>query len=79
MKHILLVEDDESLNRGVSLKLTKEGYHVETAFTLAEARKLFAAEGVDLVICDIGLPDGSGLDLPDQFLVSNNAQLRSAA
>lgn len=58
---ILLVEDDESLMRGISLKLEKEGYSVKTADTVQAARKIFSASGVSLVICDIGLPDGSGL------------------
>lgn len=62
MKQILLVEDDESLNRGISLKLTKEGHHVRTAFTIAQAKEQWAAQPPDLIICDIGLPDGSGLD-----------------
>ena len=31
MKSILLLEDDENLNRGISLKLSKEGYHVFSA------------------------------------------------
>ncbi len=60
--NILLIEDDESLNKGISLKLTKEGYHVENALTLANARVLLYAGKFDLIICDVGLPDGSGFD-----------------
>lgn len=59
---ILLIEDDDSLSRGISLKLGKEGYRVRTAATIAEAETAFAAQPYALVICDIGLPDGSGLD-----------------
>ena len=59
---ILLLEDDDSLNRGISLKLTKEGYTVLSAACIAEGKNMFAHSSVDLVICDIGLPDGSGLD-----------------
>lgn len=62
IKNILLVEDDESLNRAVSLKLNKEGYRIYSALSIAEARKLYAQHGFPLIICDIGLPDGSGLD-----------------
>lgn len=61
MKKILFVEDDENLNRGVSLKLTKEGYGVLSARTVWEAKRLWAEETVDMVITDINLPDGSGL------------------
>ncbi len=61
MKKILFLEDDENLNRGISLKLTKEGYQVFAARTVAEAKRLWEEEDVDMVITDINLPDGSGL------------------
>lgn len=41
MQRILLLEDDESLNKGVSLKLNKEGYRVLSAYTISEARAIF--------------------------------------
>ena len=62
MKRILLLEDDESLNRGISLKLDKEGYQVLSAYTMREAKSMFEQEAIDLVISDITLPDGNGLD-----------------
>lgn len=62
MKKILLLEDDESLNRGISLKLDKEGYQVLSAYTMREAKSMFEQEAIDLVISDITLPDGNGLD-----------------
>lgn len=62
MKKILLLEDDESLNRGISLKLSKEGYQVLSAYTIREANEFFEKETIDLVISDITLPDGNGLD-----------------
>ena len=62
MKTILLLEDDESLNRGISLKLSKEGYQVLSAYTMQEAKSMFEKEAIDLVISDITLPDGNGLD-----------------
>ena len=62
MKKILLLEDDESLNRGISLKLSKEGYQVLSAYTMREAKFMFEKEAIDLVISDITLPDGNGLD-----------------
>lgn len=61
-KTILLVEDEESINRAVALKLTKEGYIVHTAAAITQAANLYHAQRPQLIICDIGLPDGSGLD-----------------
>ncbi len=39
MRTILLLEDDENLNRGIALKLQKEGYQVFSAFQISEAEK----------------------------------------
>ncbi len=60
---ILLIEDDESLRRAVSLKLSREVCEVAAAKTIAEAEKLFYELSPLLVICDICLPDGNGLEL----------------
>jgi len=62
MKQILLLEDDEGLNRGISLKLKKEGYEVFSAFTIKEARQFLEQESIDLLISDISLPDGSSME-----------------
>ena len=61
-KEILLVEDDESLNRAVCFKLVGEGYTVYSAADIKEAESLWHMHSVPLVICDIDLPDGNGLD-----------------
>lgn len=61
-KEILLVEDEENLNRAVSLKLSREGYTVHSAFSVGEAEELWHLHKALLVICDIDLPDGNGLD-----------------
>lgn len=75
MKTILLLEDDESLNRGISLKLDKEGYRVLSAYTIKEARELFEQEEVHLVISDITLPDGNGLDFGQMVRQRSDAYL----
>lgn len=60
---ILLLEDDDSLNHSVSLKLKKEGYAVYSAFTIKEALGFYRQnQHLSLIICDISLPDGNGLD-----------------
>ena len=75
MKSILLLEDDKNLNRGISLKLSKEGYHVFAAYTMQEARSIFHKEKIDLVISDITLPDGNGLDFGNMVREKSNAIL----
>ena len=60
---LLVVEDRESLRRMLVRALGGEGYAVAAAGDLAEARALLAGEPIDLVLTDLMLPDGSGLDV----------------
>lgn len=62
MENILLVEDESSLNRGISFKLKKEGYNVFSAMTIKEAEEIFNNNKLDLILLDVSLPDGSGFD-----------------
>lgn len=73
MNTILLLEDDQNLNRGILLKLSREGYNVLSAFTVREARELFAGGNPDMIISDITLPDGSGLDFCSEVRRTSNA------
>lgn len=72
MGKILLLEDDKSLNRGISFKLKKEGFEVETAFCIGEAKNIFDNNKIDLIITDIGLPDGSGFDFCEEIRKTSN-------
>jgi HAMP domain-containing protein/signal transduction histidine kinase len=60
---ILLVEDHEDTNRSLTSLLRRRGYHVRSALTFQSALELSAKEKFDVLISDLGLPDGSGLDL----------------
>lgn len=60
---ILILEDEESVNRGLSFSLEKEGYEVLPCFSVGSARKMLGEYKVDLMLCDISLPDGNGLKL----------------
>lgn len=60
---ILLIEDDIYLREGLIELLTNEGYETYAACTFSEGKRLFASGRYDLVILDVMLPDGSGLDL----------------
>jgi DNA-binding response OmpR family regulator len=62
MLNILLVEDDPVLGRGLSVNLELEGYRVLWVKDLKSAIKTNSQEKLDLVILDLGLPDGSGLN-----------------
>ena len=65
MKHvqILLVEDHEDTARVLGRILRNAGFDVSHAGTIADARALAGSRRFDLLISDLGLPDGSGLDL----------------
>lgn len=61
--HILFVEDHEDTARVLGRILRNAGFEVSHAGTMAEARALAASRRFDLLVSDLGLPDGSGLDL----------------
>lgn len=59
----LIIEDEPLLNESLSEHLSEEGYTVDSVFTFREARDQMFAEEYDLILLDIGLPDGDGFDL----------------
>ena len=63
MKRIFFVEDDQSLIKGLSFALAKQGYETDIARTKLEAERLWQDGKYDLVILDVSLPDGSGYDI----------------
>src|SRR6266487_2429430 len=61
---ILLVEDHADTAEIVSLLVTRWGHLIDVATTLGHARQLTAdCDNYDLLLCDLGLPDGSGAEL----------------
>lgn len=62
-RHILLVDDEPHVPLLVRPLLERLGMSVQTARTLAEARRSLARQRPDGVLLDLHLPDGSGLDL----------------
>jgi two-component system, OmpR family, alkaline phosphatase synthesis response regulator PhoP len=62
-KHILIVEDDESISLGLRMNLEAEGYEVQVAGDGEEGFGRGAAEGVDLIILDVMLPKMNGFEV----------------
>src|SRR4051812_16469011 len=60
---LLLVEDDAVVRTFLADNLTADGYELLVADSLREALRLIELFAPDLVVLDLGLPDGSGLDL----------------
>jgi len=60
---ILLVEDHADTALVMSKLLEKSGYVVRVANSINRARQSAQETRIDLLICDVGLPDGSGLEL----------------
>jgi DNA-binding response OmpR family regulator len=63
MLSILFVEDDDTIAMGVEYSLKQDGFQVSLAHRLEEARDLLKRQSFDLVLLDLGLPDGSGYTL----------------
>jgi signal transduction histidine kinase/response regulator RpfG family c-di-GMP phosphodiesterase len=60
---ILLVEDHEDTNRSLTSLLRRRGYDVQAARSVQSALALAANSRFDVLVSDIGLPDGSGIEL----------------
>ncbi|WP_123054772.1 response regulator transcription factor [Clostridium sp. JN-1] len=85
MKKILVVEDDKALNNGIVLSLRQNDFNFSQAFTIKEAEEYAKKNEFDLIILDINLPDGSGLNfcseirkkssVPIIFLTANDMEI----
>ncbi len=63
---ILVVDDEENLRRTLAMILTRQGYRVDVAATVKEARQRLESSSYDLTFLDLKLPDANGLTLlPD--------------
>ena len=65
--HILIVDDEENLAFFLKSALEKKNYSIDTANCFADAQKLLQTEHPDLLLLDLNLPDGNGLDLYRQI------------
>jgi DNA-binding response OmpR family regulator len=72
---ILIVEDEESITTPLAEALERDGFTAEIAHTVADALGRGRALRPDLVLLDIGLPDGSGLDVCRELRSSSNVPI----
>ncbi len=70
MARILLVEDDPDLRPLLEHILLSGNYQVTAADSAAAALSLLAAQPFDLALCDVDLPDASGLTVADQAMLA---------
>ena len=67
MSRILLVEDNESIVMGLQYLLENEGFTIKIAENVKGARQLLDEDKFDLILLDVGLPDGNGFTLCEKI------------
>ncbi len=85
MINILIIEDDFTLSNGIRLALKSDDYIIEQAYDIKTAYEKINCNTIDLIILDINLPDGNGLELlakikkyfqvPVIILTANNLEI----
>lgn len=74
-RFILILEDDEDLAEGICMSLNSEDFEFVVCGTIAEAKDVLRQKQFDLLILDINLPDGSGLELCRQIRESDRTPI----
>ena len=62
MANILIIDDEEKLRELLKRIISLEGYKVSDTATIGSARQLLDAGNIDIVLCDVKLPDGNGVE-----------------
>ena len=75
MPHALLVDDDSDAAETMAMLIANEGFTVATAGSLRDARRQIALQEPDIVLLDLMLPDGSGMELFNDAKQLPNAEL----
>ena len=75
VKNIIVVDDDRSIRVVISTALTRAGYNVKSSGTAAGMWRLVESDFADVLITDVGLPDGDALDILPK-LQKNNPSLK---
>src|SRR5689334_13693121 len=61
--HLLLIDDDRHVLESMATWLREQGFQIDTAASVAQAKTLIEKQGYDLVLCDIRLGDGDGFEV----------------
>ncbi|MEG0940785.1 MAG: response regulator transcription factor [Oscillospiraceae bacterium] len=67
MKKLLIIEDDRALANGLAIALKNDEFSPQICRSIRSAEEQIAVAAFDLIILDINLPDGSGLDFLREF------------
>lgn len=73
LKKVLVIDDEIKLRTLVSRILILEGYDVIQAASIQEATKILENKTIDLVLCDVKLPDGNGIDFIPIYKAANES------
>jgi DNA-binding response OmpR family regulator len=68
--NILIIDDEDKLRTLLSRIISLEGYQVTEAPTLKAARQLLETRQIEIVLCDVKLPDGNGVEFTKEFKVN---------
>lgn len=73
MEQILIVEDDNGLNRGLCRALEQAGREILSCYNLRTARGQLSSGTISLILLDVNLPDGNGVDFLREVKAGNPA------
>ena len=74
MARVLVIDDEANIRQTLSSALQRRGHEVVTAESLRQGDE-FSRAGYDLILLDVMLPDGNGVDLLKQILTRDREQM----
>lgn len=73
MKRVLVIDDDKGVRKSIEIGLRGAGYSVTTAGTYEDGFGLATSQSFDIILCDLKLPDRSGIDVIKDLKKNNIA------
>lgn len=74
-KNILVIDDDALVLKTIRKLLEREGYSVETAKSAREAIEKLSAQGFNLIVCDVRMPEMDGIEFLEEIKKGNKPQI----